>query len=105
MQIRDIEAARAHLAAPERSAFVRDQTPPSASIFVKLAQGQSLSNGQVQSIVHLVSSSVPHMSIDGVTVVYQFGTLLTTPHRDADIGLTAQNLNIKCALKNYSASV
>ena len=31
MEIRDIEGARVHLALPERSAFVRDQTPPSAS--------------------------------------------------------------------------
>jgi len=95
MEIRDIEAARVHLAVPERSAFVRDQAPPSASIFVKLAQGRSLSDGQVQSIVHLVSSSVPYMPIDGVTVVDQFGTLLTTPHRDAEIGLTAQQLEHK----------
>jgi flagellar M-ring protein FliF len=95
MEIRDIDAARVHLAVPERSAFVRDQAPPSASVFIKLAQGRSLSNGQVQSIVHLVSSSVPYMPIDGVTVVDQFGTLLTTPHRDADIGLTAQQLEHK----------
>jgi flagellar M-ring protein FliF len=36
MEIRDIEGARVHLALPERSAFVRDQTPPSASVFLRL---------------------------------------------------------------------
>ncbi len=34
MEIRDIEGARVHLAIPERSAFVRDQNPPSASVFL-----------------------------------------------------------------------
>jgi flagellar M-ring protein FliF len=92
MEIRDIEGARVHLAVPERSAFVRDQTPPSASVFVKLAPGRQLSTGQVQSIVNLVSSSVPFLPVANVTLVDQFGTLLTTPQRDAEIGLTAQQL-------------
>ena len=95
MEIRDIEAARVHLAVPERSAFVRDQQPPSASVFVKLAAGRVLGPGQVQSILHLVSSSVPYMSASAVTLVDQYGNLLSNPQRDADMGLTAQQLEHK----------
>jgi flagellar M-ring protein FliF len=95
MEIRDIEGARVHLAIPERSAFVRDQNPPSASVFLKLAPGRSLSSGQVQSITHLVSSSVPYMPVANVTVVDQTGALLTNPQRDADMGLSAQQLEYK----------
>jgi flagellar M-ring protein FliF len=95
MEIRDVEGARVHLAVPERSAFVRDQAPPTASVFLKLSPGRSLSNGQVQSIVHLVSSSVPFLPVANVTVVDQFGTLLTQPQRDAELGLTAQQLEHK----------
>ncbi len=95
MEIRDIEGARVHLAVPERSAFVRDQQPPSASVFVKLAAGRSLGPGQVQSILHLVSSSVPFMSVASVTLVDQYGNLLSNPQRDADMGLTAQQLEHK----------
>ena len=95
MEIRDIEGARVHLAIPERSAFVRDQNPPTASVFLKLAAGRSLSSGQVQSIAHLVSSSVPYMPVANVTVVDQTGALLTNPQRDSDMGLSAQQLEYK----------
>ena len=95
MEIRDIEGARVHLAIPERSAFVRDQNPPTASVFLKLAPGRSLSSGQVQSITHLVSSSVPYIPVANVTVVDQTGALLTNPQRDADMGLSAQQLEYK----------
>ncbi len=99
MEIRDVEGARVHLAVPERSAFVREQTPPSASVFLKLSPGRALSNGQVQSIAHLVSSSVPHLPVANVTIVDQFGGLLTAPQRDADLGLTAQQLEHKVRLE------
>ena len=95
MEIRDIEGARVHLALPERSAFVRDQTPPSASVFLRLSPGRSLSVGQVQSITHLVSSSVPYMPVSSVTVVDQSGGLLTNPSRDTELGLSSQQLDYK----------
>ena len=95
MEIRDIESARVQLALPERSAFIRDQAPPTASVLVKLAPGRALGPGQVQSIVHLVSSGVAFMPVENVTVVDQFGNLLTSPKQDADIGLTSQQLDHK----------
>jgi flagellar M-ring protein FliF len=99
MEIRDIEGARVHLAIPERSAFVRDQNPPSASVFLKLAQGRSLSLGQVQSIQHLVSSSVPYLPVASVTVVDQTGALLTAPQRDNELGLSSQQLEHKTRIE------
>jgi flagellar M-ring protein FliF len=99
MEIRDIEGARVHLAIPERSAFVREQNPPSASVFLKLAQGRSLSQGQVQSIQHLVSSSVPYLPVANVTVVDQTGALLTSPQRDNELGLSAQQLEHKTRIE------
>ncbi len=95
MEIRDIESARVHLAVPERSAFVREQVPPSASVVLKLAAGRALGPGQVQSIVHLVSASISYMPVENVTVVDQYGNLLSTPKQDTDIGLTSQQLDHK----------
>jgi flagellar M-ring protein FliF len=95
MEIKDIETARVHLALPERSAFVREQVPPSASIVIKLATGRALGSGQVQSIVHLVSASVAFMPAENVTVVDQYGNLLSAPKQDTEIGLTAQQLDHK----------
>jgi flagellar M-ring protein FliF len=76
-EIGAIQAARVHLALPERSAFLRDNHPPRASVFVTLAAGRALDAGQVEAIVHLVSSSVPGMARADVSVVDQTGRLLS----------------------------
>ncbi len=77
-EIDGIEAVRVHLATPERSVFVRDANPPSASVMVRLVGGRSLTQDQVEAIVNLVSGSVPGMSSDAVRVVDQNGRLLSS---------------------------
>lgn len=79
MEIDGVEAVRVHLAEPEKSVFVRENVPPSASVMVKLKRGRQLSDSQVRAIVNLVSGSVPGLSIDAVRVVDQHGTLLSDP--------------------------
>ena len=75
-EISNIIGARVHLAIPEKSVFVRDSSPPTASVFVKLADGRALGLEQIRSIVHIVSSSsIPNMTSDNVTVVDQYGSL------------------------------
>lgn len=74
-----VEAARVHLAVPERSVFVRANDQPSASVMLQLYRGRTLDDGQVAAIVHLVSSSVPGLNPARVTVVDQAGNLLTRP--------------------------
>lgn len=82
-----VELARVHLAQPERSVFIRDRRPPTASVVVHLRTGRKLSDPQVAAIVHLVSSSVPALEPDAVTVVDQTGRLLT--NNDDEMGLYA----------------
>ena len=55
-EIDSVLSARVHLALPEKSVFVRNSPGPTASVFIQLANGRSLSAQQVQAIVHLVSS-------------------------------------------------
>ncbi len=80
--ISGISSARVHLAIPEKTVFAREIALPSASVFVKLSNGRSLGRHQVQSIVHLVSSSVPNLPSENITVVDQFGELLSKPSKD-----------------------
>ncbi|WP_086606403.1 flagellar basal-body MS-ring/collar protein FliF [Erythrobacter donghaensis] len=89
-EIDGIESVRVHLATPERSAFVRQTNPPSASVMVRLVSGRSLSQTQVEAIVNLVAASVPGMSADAVRVVDQNGRLLSDPREAAGEGLTLQ---------------
>ncbi len=72
-----IQTARVHLALPKQSVFVRKRKKSSASVVVKLFPGRILEKGQVASIVYMVSSSVPELEADNVTVVDQKGTLLS----------------------------
>ena len=72
-----VERARVHLAIPKQTVFLRDQQKPSASIVLTLQRGRQLDNGQVAGIVHLVSSSVPDLPVNNVTLVDQDGALLS----------------------------
>ena len=81
--LRPVQNARVHLAVPEDSVFIRETTQPTASVTVHLHGGRSLTDGQVQAIVHMISSSVPEMTEGNVSVVDNSGNLLT---RDDDSG-------------------
>lgn len=72
-----VESARVHIARAERSVFIRERRPATASVVVQLARGEHLGDRQVNAIVHLVASSVPELEPDQVTVVDQQGRLLT----------------------------
>jgi flagellar M-ring protein FliF len=89
MQIGSVQSARVHLATPKQSVFVRDRTPPKASVVLAPYQGRAVSASQVQAIVHLVSSSVPYLTPDHVTVVDNVGKLMTESATEQKLGLTS----------------
>lgn len=89
MQIGSVQSARVHLATPKQSVFVRDRTPPKASVVIAPYPGRAVSASQVQAIVHLVSSSVPYLAPDHVTVVDNVGKLMTDSASELKLGLTA----------------
>ena len=89
MQIGSVQSARVHLATPKQSVFVRDRTPPKASVVLSPYPGRAVSASQVQAIVHLVSSSVPYLAPDHVTVVDNVGKLMTESSTEQKLGLTS----------------
>jgi flagellar M-ring protein FliF len=72
-----VQGARVHLAIPKQSVFVREKQSPTASVLVNLNSGRTLDKQQVNAVVHLVSSSVPDLNPNSVTVVDQSGKLLS----------------------------
>lgn len=78
-----VAGARVHLAIPKPTVFAREQQKPGASVVLSLHAGRSLDAGQVSAIVHLISSSVPNMPSQAVTVVDQSGTLLSSARDSA----------------------
>ena len=76
-EISSVQAARVHLALPEKSVFIRNQTAPTASVFVTLKNGRQLDQTQVRAITNLVASSIPGMGQSGVSIIDQSGRLLS----------------------------
>ena len=99
-EISSVKAARVHLALPEKSVFVRDQTPPTASVFVNLKNGRKLDKTQIMAITNLVSSSVPGMNPGNVSIVDQFGNLLSNAPDDPDQLLADSQLEYRMKLEN-----
>jgi len=77
-----VDTAKIHIAANQPSVFLRDEAKPQASVMLRLRPGRTLSDSQVQAIVHLVASSVPNLSPDSVSVVDQAGRLLSSSSND-----------------------
>ena len=75
--IAGVSTAVVHLAVPEESIFDDEAGTATASVLVDTAAGAALTDDQVQSVVHLVSSSVPDLAVDQVTVSDSEGTLLS----------------------------
>ena len=99
-EISSVKASRVHLALPEKSVFVRDQTPPTASVFVNLKNGRKLDKTQILAITNLVSSSVPGMNPANVSIVDQFGNLLSNAPDDPDQALADSQLEYRMKLEN-----
>lgn len=79
-----IERATVHLVLPEQPLFEDERQPATASVLVVPAK--SLSAGDIDSIVFLVSSSVEGLEVDNVTVADSNGATL---HAAGEEALTA----------------
>jgi len=104
--LRNVDSARVHLAIPKRSVFLRDRSEPTASVMVDLYSGRSLDDEQIAAIVHLVSSSVPNLVPENVTVVDQRGNLLSSREANSGLGHSSGQLSYKSKLElNYAERI
>ena len=79
-----VQSVRVHLAISKPSVFVRDKEKPTASVLLNLHPGRTIDRQQVSAILHLVSSSVPELTAQNVTVVDQNGSLLSSPENQSN---------------------
>ncbi|HED19704.1 MAG TPA: flagellar basal body M-ring protein FliF [Gammaproteobacteria bacterium] len=101
--LRNVKSARVHLAIPKRSVFLRERSDPSASVLVDLYSGRSLGDEQIAAIVHLVSSSVPHLKPANITMVDQRGELLSSAGSDDGMAPTSSQFSYNRKLEqNYA---
>ena len=93
--MRNIDHARVHIAMPKHSVFVRNRGVTSASIMLELMPGRVLESGQAESITHLVASSVPYLESNNVTIVNQWGQLLSTTGEEDVVSQSTKQLRYK----------
>lgn len=72
-----VAQARVHLVIPKDNLFRKEKPKGKASITLKIKSGKSLSEAQIQGIVHLVSASVGSIQASDVVIVDLKGNLLS----------------------------
>jgi len=71
-----VEDASVNIAIPKESVFVSKQTPPTASVMIKLRPNMILTPKQIKGIKYLVAAAVPKLKPENVKIIDQYGNLL-----------------------------
>jgi flagellar M-ring protein FliF len=101
-----VEAARVHLATGNASPFLRDDVKPSASVMLTMRGGRSVSEEQVQAILHLVASSVSGLQTQDVSLTDQSGRMLTNGMRDGIGAEATRQIDVQARVEErYRASL
>ncbi len=82
--INGVQSAQVNLAIPQNDVFTDDSKKTTAGVLLTMTPGMTLTTDQVRSVVNLVSSSVPGLAADDVTVSDSSGKVLSA----AGSGLT-----------------
>lgn len=88
-----VQSAAVTLAIPQQNVFTDSNSKPTAGVLLTVAGGTTLTTSQVQSVVYLVSSSVPGMSADDVTVTDSAGNVLNAPGQGVTSATSATTQN------------
>ena len=91
--MRSVQSARVHLALPKESAFIRNKSEASASVFLNLIPGHSIEKNQIAAITNLVASSISNLKTSQVTIVDDKGKLLSNAESADMMGLTTSQLD------------
>lgn len=95
-----VRSARVHLAMPKESVFLRNRKAASASVLLDLYPGHRLEPGQVAAIANLVSASVPALDLSNVSIIDQYGHLMSQNQSSADLALTASQFQYTTQVEN-----
>ena len=71
-----VDNARVHIVLPERSLFVNDQLPTTASVVLDLRPSMRLSGSEIGGIARLVSGAVEGLDIEHVSILDTSGAVL-----------------------------
>jgi flagellar M-ring protein FliF len=67
--LKPVEHARVHLVMPRKEMFSKTGAEPTASVVLRLRANQDLSKDEISAVAHLVSTAVPSLNVENVTIV------------------------------------
>jgi flagellar M-ring protein FliF len=101
-----VKNATVHLAIPKKDIFSEDTKKPTASVLVATAPGKSLTQSQVDAIVHLVASSIEGLDPDQVTLAGADGKILAAGGKATNLaGSDAQSQQTQSFEERMSSSL
>lgn len=93
MSLDAVLAARVHISQPEKTIFAKAAQEPGASVLLKLRPGAELDKKQIKGIANFVATGVDGLKPENVTIIDEFGNLLTPKSAEGDeIGEDANRL-------------
>ncbi len=90
-----VEKARVHLVMPQKSLFIEEQVPPSASVILKLKDDGKLKPKEVKGIVNLIAMAVEGLDPKRITITDMQGRPLYIPEEDTGISMSNTQLEFK----------
>ena len=101
--LQGIQSARVHLVLPKPSIFKKLDAPATASVVLQLGRSARLQETRIAGIQSLVAGSVENLVADQVTVIDQYGKVLSTEIKDGDAGRTESQLALRKEVEGYLA--
>jgi flagellar M-ring protein FliF len=95
-QLEEVEQARVHLVLPQKSVFIEEEKPSSASVVLKLKPLAQLKTDQIKGIVNLTAGSVEGLKPENIHLIDTKGNVL-----NADLALDEQAKLAQGTLKQY----
>lgn len=95
--LKPIVKANVHIALPEESVFVSKEVLPTASAMLEIRPNMYLSPNQIDGIKNLISSSVPKLTKENVSIINQNGEPLGS---DSESMASQEIVNLQLKYKN-----
>jgi flagellar M-ring protein FliF len=89
-QFDSIEQARVHIVQSGDSLFAEQEKQATASVVIRLKQGKTLDQRQLQGIINLVACAVEGLKPSNVSVVDMAGGILTKSGEEGSVGATTE---------------
>ena len=103
LQLNEVSGASVHIVIPEQALFTSQQKKTTASVFLKLKDGEQLTPGEINGIQHLVAASIEGLDPSNVTIVDANGNLLSRKMSGVE-ALTSTQYDMETKVESYLAN-